>query len=107
MRPEKLKTDLDRRNSAGIPPMASTNGQNRRAVSYRGLVRQPSIVFRRPACCRSPVGGLAGSEKDWFQIQIRKLKKLVLTVIHHPGYSLSARGVRIVQELSERNSPES
>lgn len=54
----------------------------------------------------TPAAGLAtktGFTKDWLKINVRKLKNLGLTVSHHPGYTLSPRGIAVLKHI-KRNA---
>ncbi len=37
-----------------------------------------------------------GYEKEWLKTNVRKLKNLGLTISHNPGYSISARGLAVL-----------
>lgn len=46
-----------------------------------------------------PAGELAakvGYEKEWLKTNVRKLKNLGLTISHNPGYSISPRGLALL-----------
>lgn len=43
-----------------------------------------------------------GKEKDWLKLNIRKLKNLGLTISLDPGYKISPRGERFLQQLHKR-----
>lgn len=43
-----------------------------------------------------------GKEKDWLKLNIRKLKNLGLTISLDPGYKISPRGERFLQQQRKR-----
>ena len=57
-----------------------------------GIERHPQVAARALA-------ERLGCDRDWLKPQVRKLKNLGLTVSHHPGYALSARGRVVLDHL--------
>jgi len=51
-----------------------------------------------------PAGELAqntGFDKEWLKTNVRKLKNLGLTISHNPGYSISPRGLALLDAVRE------
>lgn len=42
-----------------------------------------------------------GVPKEWLKVSVRKLKNLGLTISHEPGYEVSPRGLRLLEELKQ------
>lgn len=59
-------------------------------------------IQRHPRMSAASLSQITGDEKDWFKLQVRKLKNKGLTISHGIGYSLSPRG-RVVLEALRKN----
>ncbi len=56
-------------------------------------------IQRHPRVAARDLAETTGNGREWLKGNVRKLKNLGLTESHHPGYTLSPRGLRILQEL--------
>ena len=57
-------------------------------------------IQRNPKLAARDLAETTGDQKDRLKANVRKLKNLGLTVSHHPGYTLSPRGQRILKALN-------
>jgi hypothetical protein len=58
-----------------------------------------TAIARRPRVPAAELATRLQLEKDWLKPAVRKLKNLGLTISHHPGYTLSPRGVAVLERL--------
>lgn len=61
--------------------------------------RAMEAIRRRPREKASDLAAGLGVPKEWLKTSIRKLKNLGLTISHEPGYELSPRGLRLLEDL--------
>lgn len=63
-------------------------------------LRAMEAIRRRPREKAADLAAGLGVPKEWLKISIRKLKNLGLTISHEPGYELSPRGLRLLEDLA-------
>ncbi|MEL6382678.1 MAG: ASCH domain-containing protein [Cyanobacteria bacterium J06626_18] len=62
-------------------------------------------IHQHPKIPATQLATKTGFEKAWLKTNIRKLKNLGLTISHQPGYTLSPRGIAILERLQQDVSP--
>lgn len=60
------------------------------------------LIERQPKVAASKLARQLGHERDAFKIDVRKLKRLGLTISHDVGYELSPRGKAYLGETRRR-----
>ena len=60
-----------------------------------------TTIEQHPDVAARVLAEQVGCEKDWLKLKVRKLKNLGLTVSHHPGYTLSPRGLAVLGHLRQ------
>ena len=57
------------------------------------------VIKEHPMMPAAQLAYETGFEKDWLKTNVRKLKNLGLTISHQPGYTLSPRGLVVLERL--------
>jgi hypothetical protein len=69
------------------------------AANGKWTERVLRAIAKHPKLPAIELAKKTGYEKDWLKINVRKLKNLGLTISHNPGYSISPRGMALLDEL--------
>lgn len=59
------------------------------------------LIARHPNVAAVTLAKIAGHERAWLKLNVRKLKNLGLTISHHPGYELSPRGKAVLRNFEK------
>lgn len=83
---------------------ARVEGMDRRSRHGRWTLETLHLIEERPRVVASRLASALGRETAPFKADVRKLKRLGLTVSHEVGYELSPRGAALLRYLRARAS---
>lgn len=76
-------------------------GYDKRSKHGNWTIESLEIIERRPSTLAKTLATELGFERDWWKLQVRKLKKLGLTESLKVGYQLSPRGKDVLERLRQ------
>jgi hypothetical protein len=62
-----------------------------------------NAIKEHPKTPAVTLADITGFEKDWLKTHVRKLKDLGLTISHQPGYTLSPRGMAVLNHAQQNS----